>query len=678
MYGVETYISTGDETAKPGEMQDPCDKTVNITIQKVWKDNDGKNIQRPTSIEVEVYRLGQNTEEENVGEYDITGDASSNVWSVTIPELPAVYQQEDGTYKNYTYTVKEVGSQEEYITEYTKDENGYNYVITNTHTSTLVEGDSVVIDFGLPVKVNVLANDAIQGSGTLTGVSKGVLDNIYKVLDSDVTEELNKDNKDEEGWTKGYFGRATVVDGTITYEPTTMEMDSFDQFTYSVKTATNTVNEANGSDCYIYSTLTVIPATTIYYEDNAGMIVYAHGKDGLNEGNGVWRELQGGTEASDQNTDRPGIAKPTAEKIANDMDNIYGYDSNYTSTDSTSKTKYSNGSSHVVTVGNGNSTLKKGTAPTASFTFTGTGFDVISVTNKNTGLVYVKVEKKVEGKENNDGFVEEKNWTVDTYYGYAIENDAEGNPELVISPPKEDNTLYQIPVIRFKDLDYGTYRVTITPTYSRFFDHNKKEEETYDFYLDAVRIYNPAGIDESLKSEVIKDVYVQDGEYDPEYQEIRDIALDDLNVEDEKFRAPSTDVYIDGMSNANYKEYKDVGPSHELYLAPGQKIALNLKTTEIPSSVKIGLKSIQQSVKLTVGLSVYENNVWNTYRKKEMTCNTATDLYYDITDQCEWVKDENGEGYVTKYPVTIKNISDNSKSILSLTYIKYTHSLDES
>ena len=52
MYGVETYISTGDETAKPGEMQDPCDKTVNITIQKVWKDNDGKNIQRPRSINV--------------------------------------------------------------------------------------------------------------------------------------------------------------------------------------------------------------------------------------------------------------------------------------------------------------------------------------------------------------------------------------------------------------------------------------------------------------------------------------------------------------------------------------------------------------------------------------------------------------------------------------------------
>ena len=218
----------------------------------------------------------------------------------------------------------------------------------------------LLLTFGLPVKVNVLVNDAIQGSGTLTGVSKGVLDNIYKVLDSDVTEELNKDNKDEEGWTKGYFGRATVVDGTITYEPTTMEMDSFDQFTYSVKTATNTVNEANGSDCYIYSTLTVIPATTIYYEDNAGMITYTNGTDGLGQGNGIWSEPTDGTVANYQDTDRPGIAKPTAEKIEDDMDNMYGYDSNYTATDSTSKTKYSNGSSHFVTVGNGNLASKKG------------------------------------------------------------------------------------------------------------------------------------------------------------------------------------------------------------------------------------------------------------------------------------------------------------------------------
>ncbi len=670
MYGVETYISTGDETAKPGEMQDPCDKTVNITIQKVWKDNDGKNIQRPTSITVELYRLGQNTEEEKVGGYNITGDASSNVWSVTIPELPAVYEQEDGTYKNYTYTVKEVGSQEEYITEYTKDENGYNYVITNTHTSTLVEGDSVVIDFGLPVKVNVLANDAIQGSGTLTGVSKGVLDNIYKVLDSDVTEELNKDNKDEEGWTKGYFGRATVVDGTITYEPTTMEMDSFDQFTYSVKTATNTVNEANGSDCYIYSTLTVIPATTVYYEDNAGMITYTNGTDGLSQGNGIWLEPTDGTVADNQDTDRPGIAKPTAEKIEDDMDNMYGYDSNYTGADSTSKTKYSNGSSHFVTVGNGNLASRGGTTPTASFTFTGTGFDVIGVTDKDTGTIKVQVEKQNDAGE----FVKVKSWIVDTYYGYKVEKNKEGDLVWVPDPSSGEEALYQLPVIRYNAEDdkkddetdfeaYGRYRVTITPNYSVLFDRNKDKANSYNFYLDAVRIYSPADSDE-IQS--IKEVYVQDGEYAPEYQEVRDIV-----IEAGEFEEPSTNVYVDGCPEATWENYRDVGPSHELYLDSNQAIALTLTANEIPESVRIGAKTIQNSVDFTVGYSVKEDEGWVTYGNVSNHCSTATDLYYDITDQCVWEEQEDGT-YKTKYPITIKNTSEVSNNILSLTYIKYT------
>src|SRR5699024_5510351 len=86
MYGVETYISTGDETAKPGEMQDPCDETVNIMIQKVWKDNDnsvGEDHKRPTSITVELYQNDMEepyTDSEHPqSQYKITGDASSNV-----------------------------------------------------------------------------------------------------------------------------------------------------------------------------------------------------------------------------------------------------------------------------------------------------------------------------------------------------------------------------------------------------------------------------------------------------------------------------------------------------------------------------------------------------------------------------------------------------------------------
>ena len=680
MYGVETYIPTGDETAKPGEMQDPCDETVNITIQKVWKDNDnsvGEDHKRPTSIIVELYQNGtlyKNDPDHSEGKYEITGDTSSNVWSITIPELPAVYE-ENGTYKNYTYTVKEVESQEEYITEYTKDENGYNYVITNTHTSTLVETDSVVIDFGLPVKVNVLKNDAVKEAGTLSGISDVALNdgNIY-----DVTTDNNA-NKNE---VVGKFGTATVEDvkkGIISYQLTTMQMESFDQFTYSVETKANTINGEGGDGCYIYSTLTIIPATTIYYEDNASMISYIdyEYKEGVEPETsssgyvyGKWYTLENDENEyqpeETQDTDRPGIAKPGVEQVEDDMDSIYGYDTHYTTSNSsdTSKTKYSNGSTHFVEV-------KKGILPKVSFIFTGTAFDVISLTDKNTGSVKIELEK---GSTNKNGeFKKEesiKTWIVDTYYGYSYDTSTgEWNPE----PPQGENALYQIPIIRYDELDYGTYKVTITPTYSAAFDHNKTQSQdaSYNFYLDAVRIYGTAntGTDEN---KIIKEAYIADSEYTSTYQEVRDII-----VEAGSFEEPTEEVYIDGIGKADWNLYKDAGPSHELYLAPEQKIAMTLYADEIPTSVRIGVKSIQSSVEFTAGFSVNESGKWMEYMISPMMCNTATDLYYDITEQCVWEKvkadNEKGYKYKTTYPVTITNTSSPSEadSIISLTQLKY-------
>ena len=678
MYGVETYISTGDETAKPGEMQDPCDETVNITIQKVWKDNDnsvGEDHKRPASIIVELYQNGtlyQNDPEHSEGKYEITGDTSSNVWSITIPELPAVYE-ENGTYKNYTYTVKEVESQEEYITEYTKDENGYNYVITNTHTSTLVETDSVVIDFGLPVKVNVLKNDAVKEAGTLSGISDVALNdgNIY-----DVTTDNNA-NKNE---VVGKFGTATVEDvknGIISYQLTTMQMESFDQFTYSVETKANTINGEGGDGCYIYSTLTIIPATTIYYEDNASMISYIdyEYKEGVEPETsssgyvyGKWYTLKNDENEyqpeETQDTDRPGIAKPGVEQVEDDMDSIYGYDTHYTTSNSsdTSKTKYSNGSTHFVEV-------KNGISAEVSFVFTGTGFDVISLTDNDTGLVKVSIE---EGSLDTEGeFTKQKDikqWAVDTYYGYSYDT---STGKWKVDPLEGENALYQIPVIRYSGLENATYKVTITPVYTSLFDHNKKQniENSYNFYLDAVRIYNPANVEQN---QIIKDVYKADAEYKSTFKEIRDII-----VEAKEFEEPSTKVYIDGVGDADWELYKDAGPSHELYLAPGQKIAMTLYANEIPTSVRIGVKSIQDSVKFTVGFSVNESGQWKEYMITPIICNTATDLYYDITEQCIWEEientDENGYKYKTTYPVTITNTLDNSagSSIISLTQLKY-------
>ena len=709
MYGVETYISTGDETAKPGEMQDPCDETVNITIQKVWKDNDnsvGEDHKRPISIIVELYQNGtlyQNDPEHSEGKYEITGDTSSNVWSITIPELPAVYE-ENGTYKNYTYTVKEVESQEEYITEYTKDENGYNYVITNTHTSTLVETDSVVIDFGLPVKVNVLKNDAIKEARTLGGISNVPLNNgnIY-----DVTTDNNA-NKNE---VVGKFGTATVEDvkkGIISYQLTTMQMESFDQFTYSVETKANTINGEGGDGCYIYSTLTIIPATTIYYEDNASMITYTNAdgtiaieanEETLTEDGkktvpiemkpddpefGKWYLSKTDEPELSQDTDRPGIAKPGVEQLEEDLNSIYGYDTHYTPSDSEdsenkSKIKYSNGSTHVVEVA-------KNKPAEVSFIFKGTGFDIISLTDKDTGRLIVKIEK---GTMNGNKFTAQsiiKEWIVDTYYGYEYDTTT---GDWKIDPSKGESSLYQVPIICENGLEYGTYQVTITPKYSALFDHNKKQDTraSYDFYLDAVRIYESVDIEST--ENVIIEAYKADEEYRPEYREIRDIV-----IEAGKFEEPSTNVYIDGLDSANWDLYKSAGPSHELYLDSEQKIAVTLYATEIPESVRIGVKSIKDSVTFTTGFSVNEPGKWEEYMVTPMECNTATDLYYDITDQCIWEpinenelteESESTDGsesvgedkpkykYKTTYPVTITNTSkaEKGKSVLSLTQLKF-------
>ena len=89
--------------------------------------------------------------------------------------------------------------------------------------------------------------------------------------------------------------------------------------------------------------------------------------------------------------------------------------------------------------------------------------------------------------------------------------------------PEEDNTLYQIPVIKVTDLDYGTYTVTITPMYSSRMDMQK--DGAYDFYLDAIRIYNPAGVGDTLVNPTISYTYTQDREANPDYLELPNMLI---------------------------------------------------------------------------------------------------------------------------------------------------------
>ncbi len=115
------------------------------------------------------------------------------------------------------------------------------------------------------------------------------------------------------------------------------------------------------------------------------------------------------------------------------LKDVYGYEKAFEDND-TSNGTYSNGTVKSVTL---DSTNKRSNI--SSFTFTGTGIDVMSSCGSNTGALYIAI------KDASNKLV--KFSTVDTYY-----NDTYG-------------TLTQVPVYSVNDLPYGTYTIGISGYY---------------------------------------------------------------------------------------------------------------------------------------------------------------------------------------------------------------------
>ena len=85
-----------------------------------------------------------------------------------------------------------------------------------------------------------------------------------------------------------------------------------------------------------------------------------------------------------------------------------------------------------------------------TFTFTGTGFDLISECGTDTGMLVAGVQRN-----NEDGTTTAvKAFVVDTYFC----GDAASNNPIITGSGILD---YQVPVIRDMDLPYGTYTVTV-------------------------------------------------------------------------------------------------------------------------------------------------------------------------------------------------------------------------
>lgn len=489
----------------------------------------------------------------------------------------------DAQYRYSTYTCGTVE---------TKKVNGVNKEVWLYYTFTSTA--TFVVDFGLPLKI---APADVSANLSVAPIKTVQIAHSTKYADLSVDEYNN-----------------------IIYR-LTKTIDGEDNITVRY-TGTNASTDKIGEASF---TLTIIPASNVYYEDS--LAAFTNGK-GVAAG-ADWKLVDNKGNETTEGT------APTQALEQLGSSGIYGKDAAYNSS-----SMLSMGTAHKVTVtsemlANWEKNDTTSAWPTASFTFTGTGFDVISLTDNTSGAILVKVTGA--GADNKDF---SKNYLVNNYYGYKPVTNEDGSISWVVSDSNEPNALYQIPVMKV-DVPYGAYNVTIQVFYNQIFD--KTGNTQYNFWLDAIRVYNPMG-------ENGNSYYTQDNEGYPQYIKLHDALANGTAKPDGE-----TDkmVFIDGGSTADIATYANYGPNNEVYLMKGQAITFKIPQNANVDSIQIGAKA----PKGTANLNVNSEDIAS-------SLSTATEMYYDITTQA--VKGG--------YQVTItNNTTTTTDNILSLTNLKITY-----
>lgn len=469
-------------------------------------------------------------------------------------------------------TMPAIGAQYRYVpnnctnVERRDDKNVYLYYTFNNKVN-------YVVDFGLPLEIKLTDLSANLSTAEITSVTFRSARYGTPVYDSNrklITYTLNGMLSEQESFTVEVKGTKDGQTSTVAY------------------------------------IVTIIPASTVYYEDN-----FASFTDGTDKAADAKWSIVGndGNVTADKSTSQK---QALTELGKMDADAVYGHDTAYENS-----TKLSMGSAHKVTVKSNmyEKNDKTTTWPTATFTFKGTGFDVISLTDNNSGAISVKVyavnsdgtEKQVEGT------------LVNNYYGYTCKDG-----KWTVTPTGDNNALYQIPVIKIGGLAYGTYKVVITAAYATYAD--KTGDNQYSFWLDAIRVYDPMGKDNAT--------YKKDGEGYPQYIKLHD-ALVAENVENA--------LFIDGAAKADITDYKNYGPNNEVYLANGQAITFTVPKNDKIASIQIGAKAPNGSAATMV------------VNGEAKEIQSATEMYYKIGSE--------GKNFT---------IANNGNGILSLTNLKIT------
>lgn len=488
-----------------------------------------------------------------------------------------------------------------------------------------------VVDFGKPVNVP-----------------------IGDILTGDAAKKKIKDMKFETS-----YGKADVdseQDNSITFTPTSI-------MTMPV-VVTADITFADGSQ--VSPKIAFIPASNVMYEESFVK---------PEEGSSDWTKT-GTADTDTQATEVLG------------KENIHGYDASY-NTDS----EFSNGSAYqaqlTIPSGKDFTETKK-----ATFTFTGTGFDVISECGTNTGVL-LAVVKDTDGKT-------VKSYLVDTYFT--------GDEKGIISGTDITDILdYQVPVVRCMGLTQATYTVDVygyltngsgavknaaksaeattaegevsEETVAEVLDDmsvkgveaSKVEatcmddnsvllggtgvEETAaksrtaraavatsaNVYIDGVRVYN------TLNENNGANKYTK-SEQNVKYESVYDYVKNGLDANGSWTEKAMIYTEYDGSTDiSSIAEYKQQGPENEVYLAPGCDIAFALKNYKEGDTAQIAMKAVKDSV--TVQSDQCDTD----------SLESATEMYYNLTP--EYDKD------LDVYVVRIGN-SEESDGVLSLSNLK--------
>ena len=450
------------------------------------------------------------------------------------------------------------------------------------------------------------------------------------------------------------YGKISMVDGKITYQPARMNWDGYDTFYVFGKTDSDSITSMSANrNGNMWAKVSMIPANNVYYEDTfvtseedgvAG-IVYT----------GKWDEVDasGNENAGGNGQDENPESNETDE--GNNQGGVHGWEDTLAN-----DTDYSDGSAHV----------SSETGATATFTFTGTGVDIYSRTNSETGIVLALL-----------------------YEGDSIEKNPVAKYSIMVDNLAASGDYFQVPTLSlFKiplkdangknqkdengktimtDLPYGTYTVKIIVSKA---SASQTGSERFLYYLDGIRVYNPIKKLEK-DDETVSDAYTE-SELNATFVEIRDKLLDanSFTAGEEISEGP---VFIDRITsedgthedNTNTFEigtYETFGPENEVYLAAGQTIAFAVDRQD--AHYYIGLKSLTDKAAVAI------------LNGSPISIGHTTDLYYEVFPA--WEEDENGNMVGT---IVVKADSSNGSvvedengnknyvgAILTLTKLKVT------